>query len=131
MDPTTALLYLETLSLYHNFYSKTHVHQLFDENPDWKKKKNQRKKERYIPCFGKWGTTLIASDIALILGSPCKPFSSANIVFCESWISGEWRNVIGNKRWWWVVGHFKSSSECPIYKWIQHDNMYFDDKKYR
>ena len=31
------------------------------------------------PCMGKWGTTLMAWEMAWSLGSPLSPFSSANI----------------------------------------------------
>lgn len=42
------------------------------------KKKKRKNKE---PGFGKWGTTLMASDMAWSLGSPLSPFSAANIFF--------------------------------------------------
>lgn len=43
------------------------------------------------PCMGKWGTTLMAWEMAWSLGSPLRPFSSANI-------------LKGKKRWFALWG---------------------------
>lgn len=45
---------------------------------------NGKKKRRERPGLGKWGTTRMASDMAFNLGSPCSPFSPANISFSLS-----------------------------------------------
>jgi len=45
-----------------------------------------RQREKEKPCLGKWGTTLMACEMAWSLGSPLRPFSSANIFV----LSGFW-----------------------------------------